>query len=99
MSCMCGDTYCTFCGPAQGNSKCPACGIWTADGGCEKPEECDKILRKMDEEEERAYLVDKMNEKLRIKQGVKHVHEIEIPRSESIRWRDMPIEELRVLQV
>lgn len=31
MACMCGDTYCWSCGPAQGNSKCRE-----ADGGCDK---------------------------------------------------------------
>ena len=40
MSCMCGDHYCWSCGPAQGNSKCPNCGNWTADGGCTDPETC-----------------------------------------------------------
>jgi len=28
MACMCGDTYCWSCGPAQGNSKCNICGKW-----------------------------------------------------------------------
>ena len=36
--CMCGDTQCPSCGPAQGNSKCPVCGAW-ADDGCECTEE------------------------------------------------------------
>jgi hypothetical protein len=31
MSCMCGDTHCWSCGPAQGNSRCPACGEWMDD--------------------------------------------------------------------
>ena len=34
MPCMCGDTQCPSCGPAQGNWKCPICGNW-ADDGCE----------------------------------------------------------------
>ena len=34
MTCMCGDTHCSSCGPAQGNSRCPICRAWT-DGGCE----------------------------------------------------------------
>ena len=38
--CMCGDTYCFSCGPAQGNSHCYQCGAWEADGGCEDPEWC-----------------------------------------------------------
>ena len=34
MACMCGDTHCSSCGPAQGNWKCPICGSW-ADDCCE----------------------------------------------------------------
>jgi hypothetical protein len=34
MPCMCGDTHCSSCGPAQGNSRCPICRAW-ADDGCE----------------------------------------------------------------
>ena len=34
MPCMCGDTHCWSCGPAQGNSKCWYCGAW-ADDWCE----------------------------------------------------------------
>ena len=40
---MCGDLYCSSCGPAQGNGKCPACGRWTADGGCVDPAACQKV--------------------------------------------------------
>ena len=29
--CLCGDTHCSSCGPAQGNSKCPLCGAWMDD--------------------------------------------------------------------
>lgn len=32
--CMCGDTQCPSCGPAQGNWKCPICRSW-ADDCCE----------------------------------------------------------------
>ncbi len=35
MACMCGDTYCFSCGPAQGNPKCSDCQVWYSDGGCE----------------------------------------------------------------
>lgn len=38
MACLCGDTHCPFCGPAQGNWKCPICGNW-ADDGCEHIDE------------------------------------------------------------
>lgn len=32
--CMCGDTHCPSCGPAQWNTRCPLCRAW-ADDGCE----------------------------------------------------------------
>ena len=44
MPCMCGDPYCGSCGPAQGNYRCYNCGKWAMDGGCDKPEECNKAL-------------------------------------------------------
>lgn len=31
--CLCGDTQCPSCGPAQGNWRCPICRAW-ADTGC-----------------------------------------------------------------
>jgi hypothetical protein len=40
MPCMCGDTYCPSCGPAQGNARCPWCGAWELDGGCQRPDFC-----------------------------------------------------------
>jgi hypothetical protein len=32
MPCMCGDFCCPSCGPAQGNSRCAACGEWASEG-------------------------------------------------------------------
>jgi hypothetical protein len=32
--CLCGDTHCPSCGPAQGNWRCPICRCW-ADDVCE----------------------------------------------------------------
>lgn len=32
--CLCGDTHCPSCGPAQGNWRCPICRAW-ADDCCE----------------------------------------------------------------
>lgn len=32
--CLCGDTQCPSCGPAQGNWRCPICRAW-ADDGCD----------------------------------------------------------------
>lgn len=43
MACMCGDTQCPSCGPAQGNVRCPICGAW-ADDGCEHVGEDGQIL-------------------------------------------------------
>ncbi len=54
--CLCGDIYCGSCGPAQGNYKCPACGRWTADGGCKNPRACEDIMEKTyDDEREDEY--------------------------------------------
>jgi hypothetical protein len=64
MPCMCGDIYCSSCGPAQGNSKCHICGRWTEDGGCEKPEVCNEQARKQAEAEYEYDL--KMEEEMRI---------------------------------
>jgi hypothetical protein len=55
MSCMCGDLYCRSCGPAQGNYRCDACGAWSMDGGCVKPEDCAETQRQMAEAEQRQY--------------------------------------------
>ena len=38
MACMCGDSQCWSCGPAQGNFRCPICHVW-ADTGCEHLDE------------------------------------------------------------
>lgn len=48
-SCMCGDTYCSSCGPAQGNNKCYSCGAWSEDGGCINPEACNELAREQDD--------------------------------------------------
>jgi hypothetical protein len=45
--CMCGDLFCSSCGPAQGNYKCVQCGAWSMDGGCENPERCAELDRQM----------------------------------------------------
>ena len=29
--CLCGDTHCSSCGPAQGNWRCPICLAWADD--------------------------------------------------------------------
>lgn len=50
MPCMCGDTYCSSCGPAQGNDKCMFCGKWSMDGGCDNPSICEEKGRKFEEE-------------------------------------------------
>lgn len=40
--CMCGDTHCPSCGPAQGNWQCPICRAW-ADDGCDHVNEDQQI--------------------------------------------------------
>lgn len=44
MACMCGDTHCSSCGPAQGNWRCPICRAW-ADDGCEHIDESGEGLK------------------------------------------------------
>ena len=51
--CNCGDTYCKFCGPAQGNNYCQICGKWSEDGGCENPEHCKEVENKIAEKIEK----------------------------------------------
>lgn len=58
MPCDCGDTYCSSCGPAQGNSRCPWCGAWEADGGCQRPDWCAEREQQEREQREREETVD-----------------------------------------
>lgn len=53
--CLCGDLYCSSCGPAQGNSRCYVCGAWAIDGGCYDPAACAEAGQNMDEEMARDY--------------------------------------------
>lgn len=53
---MCGDLYCRSCGPAQGNDRCPFCGAWSADGGCEQPAICAAYQAAADEAEYQEYV-------------------------------------------
>lgn len=50
MACMCGDTCCRSCGPAQGNKCCEICGAWDDEGGCKDPEACKKRLKEIEAE-------------------------------------------------
>jgi hypothetical protein len=50
MRCMCGDTHCHSCGPAQGNNRYEACGKWDDDGGCKDTEACKKRLKEIEAE-------------------------------------------------
>lgn len=47
--CMCEDLYCQWCGPAQGNCRCPICGRWSDEGGCDDPTKCEEECKKVDE--------------------------------------------------
>lgn len=44
MTCLCGDTECPSCGPAQGNWKCPICRRW-ATAGCDHVTEDGSAIR------------------------------------------------------
>jgi len=44
--CMCGDTHCHSCGPAQGNFQCGFCNEW-ADDGCAKATACEAAMKVM----------------------------------------------------
>ena len=52
MPCMCGDTQCWSCGPAQGNWRCPICRAW-ADDGCEHIDEEGNLKEEHREEADR----------------------------------------------
>jgi len=52
--CMCGDTQCPSCGPAQGNYRCPACHTW-ADDGCECSDEAIEAADKAQAEADDAF--------------------------------------------
>lgn len=59
MPCMCGDTHCWSCGPAQGNSKCPICNAW-ADDGCEHiSEETGELLPEFEAQAVRLDLLER----------------------------------------
>jgi len=62
MTCMCGDHYCSSCGPAQGNAKCFVCGAWSADGGCEDPKKCEAELALHDE----SAMIEQLEEEARL---------------------------------
>jgi len=69
MPCMCGDICCPSCGPAQGNFKCPNCGVWDSDGGCEDENACEKANREIAEGEYLFYLLEGIMENLADRAG------------------------------
>ena len=94
--CLCGDTQCPSCGPAQGNVRCPVCGEWSEDGGCADPRWCEKQGKEMDEAMYRNHLIDKLLVKKANEQGVA-VMELDIPWSSWKGWEEMPLKELEGL--
>ena len=49
--CLCGDTACPSCGPAQGYYRCPVCGLSDDDGeGCQTPDECNAAMDALEAE-------------------------------------------------
>ena len=95
--CMCGDPYCPSCGAAMGNIKCPHCGKWSADGGCDDPEACRVKDNAMVELQYRDYLIDKLFEQEMKLQHVRYAGDLKLPAD----WFDakhaMTTEELRAL--
>lgn len=67
MSCMCGDTHCPSCGPAQGNWKCPICGAW-ADDGCDHIGDDGAIKPEFKAAEEAAYEAERLATEAEAKQ-------------------------------
>lgn len=62
MACMCGDTHCSSCGPAQGNWKCPICGSW-ADDGCDHIDgQRGKLKTEFEQQAEEKWLQEKQAE-------------------------------------
>lgn len=55
MACMCGDTHCSSCGPAQGNWKCPICGSWADDGCKHVDEDTGEIKKEFEAEANRLW--------------------------------------------
>lgn len=51
--CMCGDTCCPSCGPAQGNWRCPLCRAWASEACEHIDEETGAIKAEFKEEVER----------------------------------------------
>jgi len=62
--CMCGDFCCPSCGPAQGNVRCPICGEWESEGGCENPEKCQAESERRDKAEALAYERENLRDKM-----------------------------------
>ena len=60
MPCMCGDTHCPSCGPAQGNSKCPLCGAWMDDCCEHYDEETGGLKPEFAAEAEKVYEQDRL---------------------------------------
>ncbi len=54
MSCLCGDLCCSSCGPAQGNSRCPACRAWSSEG-CDCTPEQKEAAAKLEAEADRQF--------------------------------------------
>jgi hypothetical protein len=68
MACLCGDTHCWSCGPAQGNTKCPICNAW-ADDGCEHVDDDGAIKPEFKAAEAAAYEADRLAAEAEAKQG------------------------------
>jgi len=93
MPCMCGDTYCGSCGPAQGNNRCPNCGKWDLDGGCDDPNACEKACEEQGETEAKLYYTDLLMDQEANRQGLV-LWEADFPPELMDKWNSMSMEEL-----
>ncbi len=74
MACMCGDTCCPSCGPAQGNFQCPLCRAWgdecdhyDEETGEMKPEfHAEAALRDAEEDARYGQLAHQLEEEARL---------------------------------
>ena len=99
MACMCGDTHCPSCGPAQGNSYGPHCGMWADDGGCADPEVCQAQEREEVDAMAEDFMIDKLLEEEAKRQGVRNIWDVDISDEQFAKLKQKAREELRVKEV
>ncbi|MAG25923.1 hypothetical protein CMI47_10130 [Candidatus Pacearchaeota archaeon] len=94
--CLCGDTCCPSCGPAQGYSKCPNCGRWDSEGPCDDPAACEAACKEIAEGEAKDYLIEKLMQRESDQQDLPF-WEMDIPPEKLNEWRAMTYDQLNEL--